>query len=465
MVEIADRIESTFLGIIEEQLTRQDLEAKSPLPQYQEEEQQLAEAELLHQSEETVRLERLKEASEARVEAERWRTEAETLRAEVEQLRIELEQARAAAEQFHAEAELQHQNEELARLERLKAESEARAEVERLQAEAEKLRAEVEGLRIELEQSRAAAEQSQAEVERLAKEKEEWQGKAKALIEIRTNRGWLVQEGKEWKKKEEAITVSGYREQLAEGIAITMLRIPEGEFLMGSPENEAGRYRDEGPQHRVTLGSFFLGQTPVTQAQWKVVAGFPKLELELPPNPFAFQGADHPVERVSWEEAMEFCRRLSQHTGKIYTLPNEAQWEYACRAGTTTPFAFGNTLTVEIANYNATFIYGLGSAGVYREKTTAVGSFPANAWGLQDIHGNVWEWCLDAWHLTYQGAPTDGSAWMTGGEGRRLLRGGSWGSHPVFCRSAFRSRYLPDYRDRNVGFRLCCLPQDLFLYT
>lgn len=172
-------------------------------------------------------------------------------------------------------------------------------QLERLQLEAERLRMEV--------------ERSQAEVERLAKEKEEWQGKAKALIEIRTNRGWLVQAGKEWQKKEEAITVSSYREQLAGDLVIIMLRIPEGEFLMGSPESEAG-FENKRPQHRVTLGSFFLGQTPVTPAQWKVVAGFPKLALELPANPSAFQGAKLPVEQVSWEQAMEFCRRLSQHT-------------------------------------------------------------------------------------------------------------------------------------------------------
>jgi formylglycine-generating enzyme required for sulfatase activity len=162
---------------------------------------------------------------------------------------------------------------------------------------------------------------------------------------------------------------------------------------------------------------------------------------------------------------MEFCRRLSRQTEKNYTLPSEAQWEYACRAGTTTPFAFGNTLTSEIANYDATYTYGSGPKGDYREKTTAVGSFPANAWGLQDMHGNVREWCLDAWHGTYQGAPTDGSAWMAGGGVGRLLRGGSWDGLPRGCRSAFRSRSLPVDRVHYVGFRLCCLPQDLFLYT
>jgi formylglycine-generating enzyme required for sulfatase activity len=344
---------------------------------------------------------------------------------------------------------------------------EARAEVERWRGEADQLRA-------ELNQWQTAAEQARAEAERLAKEKEEWQQKSKAsppppvqadrpkprdpaLIEIRARRGWLVQEGNEWRKQEEAITVTGYREELADGIAIPMLRIPEGELLMGSPQHEAERLDDEGPQHRVKLQSFFLGQMPVTQAQWRVVAGWPKLECELALDPSRFKGANRPVEQVSWEEAMEFCHRLRERTQRRYTLPSEAQWEYACRAGTTTPFAFGETLTPELANYDANFIYGSGLEGVYREQT--------NAWGLHDMHGNVWEWCEDHWHDTYQGAPTDGSAWMSGGDTRRLLRGGSWGNHPLDCRSAFRLRNLPVIRYHIVGFRLCCLPQDLILYT
>jgi formylglycine-generating enzyme required for sulfatase activity len=153
-------------------------------------------------------------------------------------------------------------------------------------------------------------------------------------------------------------------------------------------------------------------------------------------------------------------------TGKNYTLPSEAQWEYACRAGTTTPFAFGETLTSELANYNATDTYANGHKGDFRQQTTPVGMFPANAWGLQDMHGNVWEWCLDHWHASYVGAPEDGSAWLeekAEEDKSRLLRGGSWVGRPQDCRSARRNRNHPDIRYDVRGFRVCCLPQDLLL--
>ena len=287
---------------------------------------------------------------------------------------------------------------------------------------------------------------------------------------------------------------------------IPLALIPAGSFLMGSPEDEPGRSMAEGPQHKVTLGSFFMAQTPITQAQWREVAGWQKLERDLNPDPSNFKGANRPVEMVSWFDALEFCRRLSQRTGRNYTLPSEAQWEYACRAGTTTPFHFGATISPDVANYDGNYTYGTGSKGIYREQTTDVASFPANAWGLHDMHGNVWEWCLDEWHDSYEGAPTDGSAWMEGdslgespaaccaaGRGsttpgtaarltatatarstaaapsvsasvasdtRRLLRGGSWRAHPAVCRSAYRNYDLPDDRSYGVGFRVCCLPQD-----
>ena len=205
-----------------------------------------------------------------------------------------------------------------------------------------------------------------------------------------------------------------------------------------------------------------------------------------------------PVEGVSWLDAMEFCRRLNGRlgagAGRTYTLPSEAQWEYACRAGTTTPFAFGETLTAELANYNASETYGNGPKGKYRQQTTPVGMFPANAWGLHDTHGNVLEWCLDDWHESYEGAPQDGSAWLiesfnypwimdetgpdrvneeerrrkgreSGGEGkdpgagRRLLRGGSWNYSPRICRSACRGDGAPNYAISHVGFRVVCLPK------
>ena len=163
---------------------------------------------------------------------------------------------------------------------------------------------------------------------------------------------------------------------------------------------------------------------------------------------------------------MEFCRRLSQRTMLFYTLPSEAQWEYACRAGTATPFAFGDTLTPDLANYdhlyNGKFIFRSGPKGQYRQKTVEVGSFPANAWGLQDMHGNVWEWCLDHWHSDYREAPNDGSAWVTGGDQtRRLLRGGSWRDSHRGCRSAARYwRHLDDC-NYSIGFRICRFPPGL----
>jgi formylglycine-generating enzyme required for sulfatase activity len=228
---------------------------------------------------------------------------------------------------------------------------------------------------------------------------------------------------------------------------------------MGSPANEPERFADEGPQHRVRLGGFLLGQTPVTQAQWGVVARWPKLELDLTPDPSCFKGARRPVERVSWEQAMEFCRRLSQRSGLPFTLPSEAQWEYACRAGSTTPFAFGETITSKLANYNGNVIDANGPKGRWQQATTDVASFPANAWGLHDMHGNVWEWCLDTWHDSYEGAPTDGSPWLAGDSSSKLLRGGSWNYLPRYCRSAYRNRIQPVGASISVGMRVVCLPQ------
>jgi formylglycine-generating enzyme required for sulfatase activity len=339
-----------------------------------------------------------------------------------------------------------------------------------LQSQIEKRVKEEEELKVREEEAKRKAD-AEAEVERLAEEqrakeeaerrvREEEARRGPTLIQISADRGALVRVGNEWQQKTERITVSGYEQELAEGLAITMLQIPAGSFQMGSPASEAERRGNEGPQHRVQLQSFFLGQTPVTQAQWKEVASWSQVNLKLNPDPAIFKGANRPVEQVSWEEATEFCRRLSKRTKLVYTLPSEAQWEYACRAGTTTPFAFGDTLTPDLANYDGNYTYGSGLKGQYRQKTTDVGSFAGNAWGLQDMHGNVWEWCLDPWHDSYTGAPADGSAWTAGGGTSRLLRGGSWNSLPARCRSACRSINPPDNRNSNVGFRVCCLPQD-----
>ena len=222
---------------------------------------------------------------------------------------------------------------------------------------------------------------------------------------------------------------------LGSGVTLELVRIPGGKFLMGSPENEEGSFRDEGPQHEVTVPEFWMGKYSVTQDQYSAVIG---------KNPSHFKGKNLPVECVSWNDAVAFCERLSRHTGNAYRLPTEAEWEYAGRAGTTTRYYFGNNLSKEQANlYN---IVG---------KTTPVGTYPANAFGLHDMHGNVWEWCQDYWHGNYDGAPMDGSAWIKDSYGEhRILRGGSWIDYPRYCRSASRLSITPDFLDNDFGFRV-----------
>ncbi len=233
-----------------------------------------------------------------------------------------------------------------------------------------------------------------------------------------------------------------------------MVAIPGGKFLMGSPDNELERLSYESPQHTVAVQPFFMGKFPVTQSQWAVVAALEKVNIYLNPDPSNFKGANRPVERVSWDDAIEFCARLSNKTGKTYRLPSEAEWEYACRARTTTPFYFGETITTDLANYNGNYTYGSGAKGEYREQTTDVGNFPPNPFGLFDMHGNISEWCQDAWHENYNGAPADGSVWMSENDDLRLLRGGSWLDGPRICRSAIRLWIARDNRRLIVGFRV-----------
>ena len=239
-------------------------------------------------------------------------------------------------------------------------------------------------------------------------------------------------------------------EDFGNGVKLEMAAIPGGSFMMGSPENEERRYDNESPQHQVTVPSFFMGKYPVTQAQYQAIMGT---------NPSYFKGSNRPVECVSWDNAVAFCEKLSQITGKTYRLPSEAEWEYACRAGTTTPFHFGETITTDLANYNGNYTYGQEPKGVYRRETTEVGSFGvANNFGLYDMHGNVWEWCQDNWHSNYEGAPIDGSAWLgiEKNTNTRLLRGGSWLNFPGPCRSAFRVDINLDYHNDYIGFRVVC---------
>ena len=270
---------------------------------------------------------------------------------------------------------------------------------------------------------------------------------------------------------------------------ICMVSIPQGEFWMGSPESEEGRYEDESPQHLVKVPAFFMSQTPITQAQWKAIASLPQEGKELKLAPSRFKGDDLPVEKVTWQDAIEFCARLSRLTGRNYRLPSEAEWEYACRAipnqvakksnqiPVYPPFHFGETLTSNLANYRATEIYQQEAKGEYREKTTPVRSFPPNAFGLYDVHGNIREWCLDPWHENYERAREDGKVWDENDNDTRyldilsninvliedgrthILRGGSWNSAPQDCRSA--SRYhLGRGLSEPVGFRPVFSVQD-----
>lgn len=255
-------------------------------------------------------------------------------------------------------------------------------------------------------------------------------------------------------------------EFLDSDVTLEMVEIPGGTFTMGAPESEHKSSDDERPQHQVTIKPFFMGKYPVTQKQWKQVAtSIPKVDRYLNPKPSHFKGDNLPVEQVSWYEAVEFCARLSKKTHRNYRLPSEAEWEYACRAGSTTPFYFGELITSEVANYNGSYIYSHEPRGKFRQQTTPVGSFPPNAFGLCDMHGNVWEWCADTWHDNYEGAPTDGSAWIDDVNGWvdneynnscRVLRGGSWNPYPVSCRSAYRNRYLSGSRYDENGFRVVC---------
>jgi eukaryotic-like serine/threonine-protein kinase len=241
-----------------------------------------------------------------------------------------------------------------------------------------------------------------------------------------------------------------YQEDLGNGITLPMVKIPAGSFMMGSPESEKFRVENESPQHQVNIKEFYIGQTEITQRQYQAIMG---------ENPSKFKANNHPVERVEWNQAKEFCRKLSLKTGKTYTLPSESQWEYACRAGTTTPFSFGETISTQVANYEGNYegkeSYRDEPKGVNRASTTHVMSFPPNGFGVYDMHGNVWEWCADTWNDTYEGAPKDGSVWNNGSP-NMLLRGGAWSERPELCRSTSRIGNLGNIRVDVFGFRIVC---------
>jgi formylglycine-generating enzyme required for sulfatase activity len=277
-----------------------------------------------------------------------------------------------------------------------------------------------------------------------------------------------------------------FTEALGLGAGLDLVSIPAGGFTMGAPADEPERQPDEGPGHHVTLAPFFIGAWPVTQAQWAaVISAHPdRFDRELDPSPSFFKGIDLPVESISWNQADEFCLRLAAITGRAYRLPSEAEWEYACRAGTTTPFNVGPTITPELANYCGTGgavcgdsggksiasdvyndakyssgAYGQGPVGVFRGTTTRPGTFPPNRFGLYDMHGNVWEYCLDKWADSYADTPLDGTAYLSGpSDSTRVLRGGSWSHNPAICRSAYRDSLDPSLLgwQGRIGLRVVC---------
>lgn len=267
---------------------------------------------------------------------------------------------------------------------------------------------------------------------------------------------------------------SRYCSEQVNGVDLELVELSGGTFLMGNTDSEAEKVKKEYerngmkaedaatysqwevPRHSVSVPTFFMGKYEVTQGQWRAVSRLPKINRDLVSDPSRFKGDSLPVEQVSWEDAIEFCARLSRETGRTYRLPTEAEWEYACRGGMTTTFYLGDTITPELVNYNGNYPYGSAAKGTYRETTTAVGSvgYP-NAFGLYDMLGNVWEWCMDCWHESYDGTPTDGSSWESGGNAsRRVLRGGSWRYPAASCRSAYRNWSSPEHRFILVGFRV-----------
>ena len=222
---------------------------------------------------------------------------------------------------------------------------------------------------------------------------------------------------------------------------------------MGAPKSEGGSSNKERPQHQVTIPPFWMGKYAVTQEQWQAIMGH---------NPSWFKGAKRPVETVSWDDCQEFCRKLSQRTGKAYGLSSEAQWEYTCRAGTTTPFHCGETITSDLASYAGNWTYAEERNGINQRETVEVGQFPPNAFGLYEMHGNVWEWCGDGWHDNYDSKPeniknTGSIIWPNSDDSKHILRGGGWGFNPLYSRSASRSGYLSVYGS-NSGFRLSVSP-------
>ena len=233
-----------------------------------------------------------------------------------------------------------------------------------------------------------------------------------------------------------------------------MVVVPAGSFMMGSPSHEEERSESEGPQRQVTLSQpFAVGMYEVTFAEWDACVSAGGCNGDQPSDEGWGRG-QRPVIHVGWEDARAYVRWLSYNTGQPYRLLSEAEWEYVARAGSTTPFHFGESISPSQANYNGHYTYGGGEQGEYRNQTVPVGSFGPNGFGLYEVHGNVWEWVQDCWNKNYDGAPSEGEAWETENCGRRVLRGGSWSYAPQDLRSANRYGITSTLRINSVGFRV-----------
>ncbi len=269
--------------------------------------------------------------------------------------------------------------------------------------------------------------------------------------------------GSRWVIERQEQQATLFYERLEKQVTLEMVRIPEGNYWMGTANNEG--YYCERPQHPVSISSFFMSRFPVTQAQWRAIAKTTKVRIDLNPDPSNFKGDNLPVDHITWFEAIEFCERLQLQTGKPYRLPSEAEWEYACRAGTETPFYFGETISPELAIYDGSQRYRSGPKRWSSKQTSEVGSYEAaNAFGLDEMHGNVWEWCADHWYDNYTNAPANGSVRITNNRvSPRVIRGGSWMNEPNVCRSAYRNGIPPENKILTIGFRVAVSLQDVNL--
>jgi formylglycine-generating enzyme required for sulfatase activity len=376
------------------------------------------------------------EPEPAAVQGAAQETVQETAQEAARRKRIEAEAKAAAQALLERQRQQQLQQERLARLaaeeaRRVRKEELRRQLAERRALEAEKARQEAEQARQKLVQAKAAAaylaQQQRARAEQAARSQAELEammpGPASPVADL------------------EGVLRDRFVDGEGQGPELVLL--PTGRFQMGSPEHE----------RKIAMGRY-----PVTVGEWRAfvrATGWRQsgeVNWEAPGFP---QTDTHPVVGINWYDAQQYLRWLSEATGRRYRLPSEAEWEYACRAGTKTAFSFGDTISTSEANYDGTFTDTRGARGEYRRGTTPAGMFPANPWGLFDMHGNVWEWVQDVVHDNYEGAPLDGSAWEEGGDqARRILRGGSWLYNPRYLRSALRNGFSAALSNDIVGFRV-----------